>query len=95
MKKIKFTGTVESFYFIPNCDEETAILYLKVESEQKLPDGKEENISPARSERFMLSKGDMGILTKGRAIHHGDKVSVYANEKADGSVSHSVGLIEH
>ena len=42
MKKIKFTGTVDTFYFVPNCEEETVVLYLNVIVVQKYPEGKEE-----------------------------------------------------
>ena len=68
MKKVKFTGTVNTFYCVPNCENETAILYLDVNSEQKLPDGKEEAVVPARKMRFMLGEREVDLKAR-RALH--------------------------
>ena len=94
MKKVKFTGTVNTFYCVPNCENETAILYLDVNSEQKLPDGKEESVVPARKMRFMLGEREVEILTRGK-ISYGDEVSIYAQENDEDEVSYSIGLINY
>jgi len=94
MKKVKFTGTVNTFYCVPNCENETAVLYLDVNSEQKLPDGKEESVVPSRKMRFMLDRREVNILTRGK-ISRGDEVSIYAQENDAGDVSYSIGLINY
>ena len=95
MKKIKFTGTVETFYFVPNCEEETAILYLDVKQEQKLPDGKEELLEKPKRMRFMLSAHETRGLTAAKTIFKGDTMSIFANEDSAGNLSYSIGLIKH
>ena len=95
MKKIKFTGTVDTFYFVPNLEEETAVIYLNVTSKQMCPNGKEEKIDPAQRMRFVLSEKELGILAKKVTIAYGDKLSIYDHEAPDGTLSHSVGSIEN
>ena len=95
MKKIKFTGTVDTFYFVPNQEDETAVIYLNVNTEQKCPDGREEAIIPAKRMRFMLNGKELGILAKNSNVALGDKMSIFVNENPDGELSYSVGLIEH
>ena len=94
MKKVKFTGTVETFYFVPNCDEETAVIYLSVTSEQKCPNGRTETLVPPKRMRFMLSGREADALAKGKTATSGDEMTIYATEDADGNLSYSIGLIK-
>ncbi len=94
MKKVRFIGTMETFYFVPNCEEETAVIYLDVVSEQKLPDGREETVSPVRRMRFVLQGKELGILSKEKAMVRGDKISITVNERSDGGLLHNVNLLE-
>lgn len=93
MKKVKFTGTVETFYFVPNCDEETAVIYLNVTSEQKCPDGRTETLVPSKRMRFMLNGREADALAKGKPATSGDEMTIYAIEDAEGNFSYSIGLI--
>lgn len=93
MKKVKFIGTVETFYFVPNCEEETAIIYLNVTSEQKCPDGREETLVPPKRMRFMLEGREANVLAKGKAALSGDKMIICASEKADGSLTYNIDKI--
>lgn len=95
MKKVKFIGTVETFYFVPNSETETAVLYLKVTSEQQLPDGKPKVFMPAEQMRFMLSKQEMGIWAQANTITQGDCVTIYIDENSHGELSYRMGLVEH
>ncbi|MBR1825561.1 MAG: hypothetical protein IJ770_03135 [Alphaproteobacteria bacterium] len=95
MKKIKFTGTVDTFYFIPNCEEETAVIYLDVSQEQKLPDGREETVMPARRMRFVLNIKELGVLAKEKTVARGDQMSIFVCESPNGELSYSIGLIGH
>ena len=94
MKKIQFTGTIETFYFVPNCEEEGAILYLNVTSERKYPNGPEKTFIPPKNMRFVLTIHEAGILATGRAVASGDKMSINAVEDANGKVSYYIDKIE-
>lgn len=94
MKKVKFTGAVNTFYCVPNCEEEKAILYLDVNSEQKLPDGKEELVVPSRKMRFVLAEHETVLLIRAK-ISNGDEVSIFAEEDNEGNLSYSIGLINY
>lgn len=94
MKKVKFVGTVDTLFFVPNCEEETAILYLNVTEEQKLPDGKAEKLEKPRCMRFMLSAREMRSFSNAKTIFKGDKMSIYVNEDSGGELSYSIGLVE-
>ena len=94
MKKIKFTGTVDTFYFVPNCEEETVVLYLNVIVVQKYPEGKEE-VLPAKRMRFVLKGAELGILRKERAVALGDEMCILVSENSEGEFSYSVGFIRH
>ena len=93
MKRVKFTGTVSTFYCVPN-ESETAVLYLEVTLEQKLPQGKEEQVIPAKRMRFLLGQRETETLTRGK-ISNGDEVTVFANEDDGGDVTYNVGLIRY
>lgn len=92
MKKVKFTGTVNTFYCVPNCEDETAVLYLDVNTEQKLPNGKEETVVPSRKMRFVLQKRETDLLIRSK-ISAGDEVSIFAEENDSGDLSYGIGLI--
>lgn len=94
MKKIKFTGTIETFYFIPNCDEETAVIYLDVTTEQEYPNGRAEVLIPPKRMRFLLNEREAGMLAKNATVAHGDKMSIYATEDAKGDFSYSIHILE-
>lgn len=94
MKKIKFTGTVETFYFVPNCEEETAIIYLNVTSEQKYPDGREETIMPAKRMRFMLKGREADVLAKGKSVFSGDEIIICAIENDTNELSYRIDSIK-
>ena len=95
MKKVKFVGTVDTLYFVPNGENETAVLYLNVTEEQKLPDGKVEKLEKPRCMRFMLDTREIRGLSNTKVVFKGDKMSIYVNENSDGEYSYSIGLIEH
>lgn len=94
MKKVKFIGTVETFYFVPDHETEAVVIYLDVTTEQKLPNGREEMIMPAKRMRFMLSGREADALAKGKTATSGDEMTIYATEDADGNLSYSIGLIK-
>jgi hypothetical protein len=95
MKKVKFVGTVDTLYFVPDGEDETGILYLNVTEEQKLPDGKNEKLEKPRCMRFMLSAREMRGLNNAKSIFKGDRMSIYVNEDSAGELSYSIGLVEH
>ena len=97
MKKVKFTGKVETFYFVPDCQTahtEKAVLYMSVTSQRNYPNGGEESLSPPQKMRFTLSGREMGVLSQGNTVALGDKVSVSVNEDSSGNLSYNLEIIE-
>lgn len=92
MEKIKYSGTVDTFYFIPCFDTKVAVLYLNVVSKQKYPHGKEEVIIPAKRMRFMLQERELGVLAKEKTVVSGDNMEVYATEDCFGKISYMVKI---
>lgn len=93
MDKVKFSGAVDTFYFVPNCDAKVAVLYLNVTSKQLFPSGTEEVIIPAERKRFLLQERELGVLAKGKTVVAGDRLEVYEIKDPLGKISYSVKLV--